>query len=170
MHGDTGLSPRSRGENTNERTPTRAICTQNDTRSDSRRNRARETRAAWSRARELCTQGRMTVNGERCFGPASRVPPGAVVPATYLYSGEKPTVAQRLALIERETYAALSNVRTKEYGPRLRPVGEACRDQFAAIPLRRRFARKPSKAIPTSPSVPGSGTLLPLPPPVLPAR
>jgi 23S rRNA pseudouridine1911/1915/1917 synthase len=38
-----------------------------------------QTGAAWSRARELCTEGRVTVNGERCLDPASRVPPGAVV-------------------------------------------------------------------------------------------
>jgi 23S rRNA pseudouridine1911/1915/1917 synthase len=38
-----------------------------------------QTGAAWSRARELCTQGRVTVNGERCLDPASRVSPGAVV-------------------------------------------------------------------------------------------
>jgi len=34
---------------------------------------------AWSRARELCTEGRVTVNGERCLDSALRVPPGAVV-------------------------------------------------------------------------------------------
>ena len=34
---------------------------------------------SWSRARDLCTQGRVTVNGERCLDPALRVSPGAVV-------------------------------------------------------------------------------------------
>lgn len=38
-----------------------------------------QTGAAWSRARVLCTEGRVTVNGERCLDPASRVPPGAMV-------------------------------------------------------------------------------------------
>ena len=38
-----------------------------------------QTGVAWSRARELCTQGRVTVNGERCLDPAQRVPPGAAV-------------------------------------------------------------------------------------------
>src|SRR5881628_849415 len=37
------------------------------------------TGAAWSRARDLCTEGRVTVNGERCLDSALRVPPGAVV-------------------------------------------------------------------------------------------
>jgi 23S rRNA pseudouridine1911/1915/1917 synthase len=39
----------------------------------------RQTGAAWSRARELCTEGRVTVNGQRCLDPALRVPPGAEV-------------------------------------------------------------------------------------------
>jgi 23S rRNA pseudouridine1911/1915/1917 synthase len=34
---------------------------------------------AWSRARALCTEGRVTVDGERCLDPAARVEPGAVV-------------------------------------------------------------------------------------------
>jgi len=34
---------------------------------------------AWSRARDLCTEGRVTVNGQRCLDPALRVSPGAVV-------------------------------------------------------------------------------------------
>ncbi|HEY6721594.1 MAG TPA: RluA family pseudouridine synthase [Burkholderiales bacterium] len=38
-----------------------------------------QTGVAWSRARELCTEGRVTVNGQRCLDPASRVSPGAVV-------------------------------------------------------------------------------------------
>ena len=38
-----------------------------------------QTGVAWSRARKLCTEGRVTVNGERCLDPASRVPPDAVV-------------------------------------------------------------------------------------------
>jgi len=38
-----------------------------------------QTGAAWSRARALCAEGRVTVNGERCLDPASRVPPGAAV-------------------------------------------------------------------------------------------
>jgi 23S rRNA pseudouridine1911/1915/1917 synthase len=38
-----------------------------------------QTGAAWSRARDLCADGRVTVNGERCLDSALRVPPGAVV-------------------------------------------------------------------------------------------
>ena len=38
-----------------------------------------QTGAAWSRARELCAEGRVTVNGQRCLDSALRVPPGAVV-------------------------------------------------------------------------------------------
>lgn len=38
-----------------------------------------QTGVAWSRARELCTQGRVTVNGGRCLDPAERVAPGAAV-------------------------------------------------------------------------------------------
>ena len=34
---------------------------------------------SWSRAKNLCTEGRVTVDGERCVDPASRVPSGAVV-------------------------------------------------------------------------------------------
>src|SRR5262245_30364934 len=37
------------------------------------------TGAAWSRARDLCAKGRVTVDGERCLDPARRVSPGAVV-------------------------------------------------------------------------------------------
>ena len=39
----------------------------------------RQTGVAWSLARRLCTEGRVTVNGERCLDPASRVAPDAVV-------------------------------------------------------------------------------------------
>jgi len=38
-----------------------------------------QTGLAWSRARRLCTEGRVTLNGERCLDPASRVAPGTVV-------------------------------------------------------------------------------------------
>ena len=38
-----------------------------------------QTGVAWSRARSLCTEGRVTVNGERCLDPATRVTPDAVV-------------------------------------------------------------------------------------------
>jgi 23S rRNA pseudouridine1911/1915/1917 synthase len=38
-----------------------------------------QTGVAWSRARGLCIEGRVTVDGERCLDPASRVTPGAVV-------------------------------------------------------------------------------------------
>jgi 23S rRNA pseudouridine1911/1915/1917 synthase len=38
-----------------------------------------QTGAVWSRARDLCTQGRVTVNGQRCLDSALRVSPGAVV-------------------------------------------------------------------------------------------
>jgi len=35
--------------------------------------------ASWSRARKLCSDGRVTVNGQRCLDPATRVLPDAVV-------------------------------------------------------------------------------------------
>jgi 23S rRNA pseudouridine1911/1915/1917 synthase len=38
-----------------------------------------QTGVAWSRARDLCAEGRVTVNGERCLDSALRVPSGAVV-------------------------------------------------------------------------------------------
>jgi 23S rRNA pseudouridine1911/1915/1917 synthase len=38
-----------------------------------------QTGVAWSRARRLCTEGRVTLNGQRCLDPASRVSPGTVV-------------------------------------------------------------------------------------------
>jgi 23S rRNA pseudouridine1911/1915/1917 synthase len=38
-----------------------------------------QTGLPWSRARSLCAEGRVTVNGERCLDAASRVPPGATV-------------------------------------------------------------------------------------------
>ena len=34
---------------------------------------------SWSRARSLCAEGRVTVDGERCLDPAARIAPGAVV-------------------------------------------------------------------------------------------
>lgn len=37
------------------------------------------TGVSWSRARSLCSEGRVTVNGERCLDPASRIAPDAVV-------------------------------------------------------------------------------------------
>ena len=38
-----------------------------------------QTGVAWSLARRLCTEGRVTVNGQRCLDPASRVAPTTVV-------------------------------------------------------------------------------------------
>lgn len=38
-----------------------------------------QTGAAWSRARRLCIEGRVTLNGARCLDPATRVAAGAVV-------------------------------------------------------------------------------------------
>src|SRR5262245_15230988 len=38
-----------------------------------------QTGLPWSRARGLCAEGRVTVNGARCVDAASRVPPGATV-------------------------------------------------------------------------------------------
>src|SRR5687767_14596767 len=38
-----------------------------------------QTGFAWSRAKKLCVDGRVTVDGERCTDPAARVSPGAVV-------------------------------------------------------------------------------------------
>jgi len=37
------------------------------------------TGSAWSRARDLCREGRVTVDGQPCFDPALRVPAGAAV-------------------------------------------------------------------------------------------
>lgn len=37
------------------------------------------TGVSWSRARKLCSEGRVTVDGERCLDPATRVPPDAVI-------------------------------------------------------------------------------------------
>lgn len=39
----------------------------------------RQTGAAWSRARTLCIEGRVTVDGERCLDPAARVRADAMV-------------------------------------------------------------------------------------------
>ena len=38
-----------------------------------------QTGLSWSRAKKLCTDGRVTLNGERCLDPAARVPVGAEV-------------------------------------------------------------------------------------------
>lgn len=38
-----------------------------------------QTGVAWSLARRLCAEGRVTVNGQRCLDPASRVAPDTVV-------------------------------------------------------------------------------------------
>lgn len=38
-----------------------------------------QTGVAWSRARRLCAEGRVTLNGARCVDPATRVAAGAVV-------------------------------------------------------------------------------------------
>jgi 23S rRNA pseudouridine1911/1915/1917 synthase len=38
-----------------------------------------QTGVAWSRARSLCLEGRVTINGERCVDPATRVTPDMVV-------------------------------------------------------------------------------------------
>ena len=38
-----------------------------------------QTGVSWSRARGLCSEGRVSVDGERCLDPAMRVPPEAVV-------------------------------------------------------------------------------------------
>jgi 23S rRNA pseudouridine1911/1915/1917 synthase len=38
-----------------------------------------KTGLSWSRAKKLCADGRVTVNGERCLDPAARVLPGAEV-------------------------------------------------------------------------------------------
>ncbi|HST00892.1 MAG TPA: RluA family pseudouridine synthase [Usitatibacter sp.] len=38
-----------------------------------------KTGLSWSRARKLCTDGRVTVDGERCLDPAVRVTPNAVI-------------------------------------------------------------------------------------------
>ena len=38
-----------------------------------------QTGATWSRARKLCSEGRVTVDGQRCLDPATRIPAGAAV-------------------------------------------------------------------------------------------
>ena len=38
-----------------------------------------QTGVAWSVARRLCAEGRVSINGERCLDPAARVAPGATV-------------------------------------------------------------------------------------------
>jgi 23S rRNA pseudouridine1911/1915/1917 synthase len=38
-----------------------------------------KTGVAWSRARKLCAEGRVTVDGKRCLDPATRISPEAVV-------------------------------------------------------------------------------------------
>jgi 23S rRNA pseudouridine1911/1915/1917 synthase len=38
-----------------------------------------QTGVAWSLARRLCAEGRVTVDGERCLDPAARVAPGTVI-------------------------------------------------------------------------------------------
>ena len=38
-----------------------------------------QTAVPWSRARGLCAEGRVTVDGQRCLDPATRVSPGMVV-------------------------------------------------------------------------------------------
>ena len=38
-----------------------------------------QTGVSWSRARRLCTEGRVSIDGWRCLDPASRVAPGLVV-------------------------------------------------------------------------------------------
>ena len=37
-----------------------------------------QTGVAWSRARALFIEGRVTVNGQRCLDPAARIPAGSV--------------------------------------------------------------------------------------------
>lgn len=38
-----------------------------------------QTGVAWSRARRLCTEGRVTLDGKRCLDPATRVAPGSTI-------------------------------------------------------------------------------------------
>jgi 23S rRNA pseudouridine1911/1915/1917 synthase len=38
-----------------------------------------QTGVSWSRARNLCSEGRVTVDGQRCLDPATRISPGAIV-------------------------------------------------------------------------------------------
>jgi 23S rRNA pseudouridine1911/1915/1917 synthase len=38
-----------------------------------------QTGVSWSRARDLCSEGRVRVDGERCLDPAARISPDAVV-------------------------------------------------------------------------------------------
>src|SRR6266699_3320690 len=63
-----------------------------------------QTGAAWSRARDLCSEGRVTVDGERCLDWALRVPPGAVVVvdgrAPKLRAGARPESA--IAFFDRD--------------------------------------------------------------------
>ena len=63
-----------------------------------------QTGLAWSRARRLCTEGRVAVNGLRCVDPAARVPPDAVVTvdagAPKLRSG--PLERSAIAYVDRD--------------------------------------------------------------------
>src|SRR6266853_712710 len=63
-----------------------------------------QTGAAWSRARDLCTEGRVTVNGQRCLDPALRAPSDAVVVvderAPKLHTGALPESA--IAFFDRD--------------------------------------------------------------------
>jgi len=63
-----------------------------------------QTGVAWSRARDLCAEGRVTLNGERCLDPALRVSPGAVVAvderAPKLRTGALPESA--IAFLDRD--------------------------------------------------------------------
>lgn len=38
-----------------------------------------KTGVAWTRAKQLCVDGRVSVNGERCLDPATRIPPDSVL-------------------------------------------------------------------------------------------
>src|ERR1700682_3728267 len=38
-----------------------------------------QTGVSWSRARNLCSEGRVTVDGQRCLDPATRISPDAIV-------------------------------------------------------------------------------------------
>ena len=54
---------------------------------------------AWSRAKQLCIDGRVTVDGERCTDPAARVSPDATVVVNETAPKQRPGVLTREAIV-----------------------------------------------------------------------
>jgi 23S rRNA pseudouridine1911/1915/1917 synthase len=58
-----------------------------------------QTGLSWSRAKKLCAEGRVTVNGERCLDPAARVLPGAAVIVSQLAPKAEKGPLHRAAIV-----------------------------------------------------------------------